>query len=591
MSPTSGTYTLTDEGLSNPGVALGFTFPMPGTPGFTHIFVSTNGEIWLTDGSLPVSNALFGIDTLGELRGGAGASAAIVPWGDDMDDVGPGVGDIKLEQTSATCKVTWQNYGWYNGTDEFSFSVLLYDTGLVEFSYGLSGWPASLPSQTLVGLSIGNNVGSGSETSVDLTQAQDSGALPLIHQVFASGSADNLAGKAILFVPNGSGGYTSSVSCQQAHHATYGSGCYDISAATESFYELFSDSLSSSVLAGNSMVLTPTVGFGGYDVTWGGGAYVAPSGGALVLGLFDEDEQTITPSTPFPTVDGPASAIAVGDNGVVSFAAAPSGNWWDYFANTSGFLLNDVVASIRSHRDYDPMAIGGGVVKYEEVGSKLYVTFDGVFVYSTTFPETFQFQFDLTGPSAGRMTVVWQAMTGAGLSHDLLVGFSPGGPSNDPGPITLSTALPLVTSDDMVMLSPTLSASPNPVFTPGNPSVPMTWQIENLRDASPAVPGLYLGLLIFSASPPIGGTGLDLTVVGIDAPGCTLLVGSVDVSLGIADLTPSIAYPIQFPQPLSPGDTFFSQVMNFVVPNTLPNGQNGGGMIVTNGEKSYFYLV
>jgi hypothetical protein len=95
---------------------------------------------------------------------------------------------------------------------------------------------------------------------------------------------------------------------------------------------------------------------------------------------------------------------------------------------------------------------------------------------------------------------------------------------------------------------------------------------------------------MFSLSPPLFGTGIDLALIGIDAPGCTLLVGSIDVSLGLTGLSPSITQPITMPQPLNPGDTFYSQVANFIVPNSLPGGLNNFGVTLTNGVKSVFQL-
>jgi hypothetical protein len=350
------------------------------------------------------------------------------------------------------------------------------------------------------------------------------------------------------------------------------------------------------VLTGQSMTMIPQPGLTGYLVTWGGGSYVTPSGGATTMTIGDEDEQVITPSTPFPHVDGSAATLAVSDNGVVSFGPSPTGNelsgtTWNLLGQ-SFFLHNNPVAAIYNWRDYDP--VSGGAVKFEEGFSGpdtvLYVTYEGVAVYPTTFPETVQFQLTLAGPGAGTIKVVWQAMMGAGLNSLMTVGFSPGGASAETPSITLSTALPIITTEDILMIPPTLNASPRPTFTLGGSSVPMTWQLDNLRDASPPAPGVYLGLLMFSVNPPIGGTGIDLSLIGVDAPGCNLLVGSLDVSIGVTGFASSIGQPIQFPQPLNPGDTFYSQFANFVVPGTLPNGENPFGVIVTNGLQSRFFV-
>jgi hypothetical protein len=335
-------------------VPLGFTFPMPGVAGLTHIVVGSNGEVYLTSGGAAVSPVNFGITTLTALRSVAGGSPRIVTWGQDLDDVGPGAWDIKLDQTATTCKVSWQNVGAFFGAgDDTSFSVTLDVSGVIQCSYSSAAWPVTNPDDALVGVSIGNAVGTGTELPVDLSAVQDSGALGLAYETFPfGGPANDLAGMTVTFVPNGVGGYQSQVTCT-------------------------------------------------------------------------------------------ASA-------------------------------------------------------------------------------------------------------------------------------------------------PVLSAAPAPTFTLGGSSVPMTWQVDNLRDASPSAPGVYLGLLIFSATGPIGGTGIDLTLLGLDAPGCTLYVGSIDVTFSLAGFSPSIGQPILFPQPLNPGETFYSQVANFIVPNSLPSGLNNFGVLMTNGLKSVF---
>jgi hypothetical protein len=44
------------------------------------------------------------------------------------------------------------------------------------------------------------------------------------------------------------------------------------------------------------------------------------------------------------------------------------------------------------------------------------------------------------------------------------------------------------------------------------------------------------------------------------------------------------------PQPLSPGLTLYSQIINFIIPNSRPNGLNGFGVLTSNGMASRFDL-
>jgi hypothetical protein len=121
-------------------------------------------------------------------------------------------------------------------------------------------------------------------------------------------------------------------------------------------------------------------------------------------------------------------------------------------------------------------------------------------------------------------------------------------------------------------------------------SVPITWTTSNLRDLSPAAPGVYLASIFFSVNPPLFGTGVDLTFLGIDAPGCNFLLGSAEVIWNINPSGPTHDEVISFPQPLAPGDTFYSQTVNFILPNSLPTGQNNFGVLTSNGVKSRFDL-
>ncbi|MBL8750853.1 MAG: hypothetical protein JNK78_16960, partial [Planctomycetes bacterium] len=51
---------------------------------------------------------------------------------------------------------------------------------------------------------------------------------------------------------------------------------------------------------------------------------------------------------------------------------------------------------------------------------------------------------------------------------------------------------------------------------------------------------------------------------------------------------PTAAVTLSIPQPLSPGLSFYSQVLCLFTPNSLPNGQNAFGGILSNGVQSYF---
>ena len=65
----------------------------------------------------------------------------------------------------------------------YSFSVTLYSTGDIDFSYSGTGTFPSFPFGS-VGVSIGNDVGTGAEVSQDLSAGADSGSLGLLFEEF-----------------------------------------------------------------------------------------------------------------------------------------------------------------------------------------------------------------------------------------------------------------------------------------------------------------------------------------------------------------------------------------------------------------------
>ena len=76
-----------------------------------------------------------------------------------------------------------------------------------------------------------------------------------------------------------------------------------------------------------------------------------------------------------------------------------------------GILVMNVVEFGLPIRAYANPAGGGGGVKFEEVGTISYVTWDGVFDFGSTTPNTFQYQFDR---SNGIVLFAWQTMSASG---------------------------------------------------------------------------------------------------------------------------------------------------------------------------------
>ncbi|MBL8723685.1 MAG: hypothetical protein JNK49_06535 [Planctomycetes bacterium] len=212
-----------------------------------------------------------------------------------------------------------------------------------------------------------------------------------------------------------------------AVRTNYGSGCIG---CAESFYENFSSGATFD-LNGTSLLGSPNAS--GYHVQTGS-AYVAPGGGATVLPLTDDSEATILLGNPFPLACGAgmATSLVVCSNGFVSVA---SGNGVA-FTPTVAAMLNAPQTAWWCWHDFNPSAAGSGQVKHEVVGSADVITWDGVFDFGSTSANTWQMVFH----SSGEVEWRFQQMSSGG--NAMLVGYSPGGASSDPGALDLSAALP-----------------------------------------------------------------------------------------------------------------------------------------------------
>jgi len=570
LNPTGG-FTADDEGRSAV-LPLGFTFPMAGaTLALTHCQIESNGEIYLTDAAGVVSPALYGISALSELRGGVGGSARVVAFGGDLEAGSGGNWDVKVDTSvSGAFKVTWQDVSRFAFTDSFSFSTTLYSSGAIQFDY-YQGFVAS--TSNYVGVSIGNNVGTGTEVSVDLSAGADSGTLGLMYQ--NTWPPFDLSGSSQLYVPNGTGGFTVATICSAppASISSVGTGCYGPE-AKQAPYQYFTDAASSAVLTGQSMQFTPAGT--GYLETWGGGTYVAPSGTATVLTLTDDSEVAYTPSVPFPFLSGPVANLSICSNGYVNMGPVGSNSVYSY-GSVFNFLNDGTVASFRSNADFNPGAAGSGQVKVEEIGGVAYITWDGVYRYSVNSPETMQIQLDL---ASGVVTIVWQSQPASGFG--LVIGYSPAGPSLDGGSQNFATFLPYLTAPDVNLTALALSGSPAPVST-GSSGTVVTLTTDNIPEYVPTA-GVAIALNALSVN---AGANLPLPLIGIDSPGCFLNVGSLDIlqTMVGAPGTMSVTFPV--PAGVPAGFTVYSQSIGIVAPNSLPNGLPGSGFITSNGLVLY----
>lgn len=589
LSSIGSTLGSGDDTLFAP-VAMGISFPMAGAPGgpFTHCVASTNGVLYLTNGGAAVGTPTMPYGGAAQLAGVLGDSPRIAPFWKDLQCTGP-VSFVAIDTSVAgRCAVTWLLCNEFFFATPKSFKAELFSTGVVRFSYSTAMLVET--ATATVGLATGNGIADPGVSDLSTSPVSATG---MVYQLFDPAAVPfDLGTSTIAFTPSG-GGYAVSTLCQPASHKSYGTGCYDV--ASESFYQYFpTAAAASAALTGQSMRLVPTAN--GYSVSWGGGTYVPPSGGAVSLPANDDEQTAVTPSIPLPIPGGSAAVLYVHTNGFVSTAATndavlDNATWnpptFSDYAPTPGFR-NAPATAFWCWHDYITTSGVGRIKRHEAVvgpDTILYLTWDAVESYppATANPSTWQLQCNLT---TGAVTYVWQTITAIGTGGDPflpeshLIGYSPGGASRDPGSITLSSTLPLTTMPDQSPL--TLTAAPAPVFTLGGPTGLISYTVTNVPDAVPPL-GIGLGLLIFSGAPIPGGFDLG----GLGMSGCDLNIASLDVILTLPGTVGTATFMLTIPPPLSAGLSFYSQALSLFPPNSLPNGQNTFGGLMSNGLQSY----
>ncbi|HEX6810609.1 MAG TPA: hypothetical protein VF384_03195 [Planctomycetota bacterium] len=206
----------------------------------------------------------------------------------------------------------------------------------------------------------------------------------------------------------------------------YGHGCYDI---PHSVYELFDSAPFDLSGSGMSMLVN---GPDGYVCVPAQTTWIAPGGAAQTLTLADDNEVTVPLNSPLPHPGGTTNSLSVCSNGFVSTGpnGGPSND-----PTIAGFLGFTHTTWAADWHDYNPMGLGSGTVKYEQIGTLSCVTWDGVFSFAGQSPNTFQIQFDR---ATGNVHVHWVDIQDL---SDHMVGFKIGGPALDPGNRDISASL------------------------------------------------------------------------------------------------------------------------------------------------------
>lgn len=359
-----------------------------------------------------------------------------------------------------------------------------------------------------------------------------------------------------------------------AYHLPVGTGCYDYNSS--SFVELFASAAAAKVaLDGNSLLFINTGT--SYIAVWsaGGAAFVPPSGAATSLTFVDNDDGQVTyaPSLSTPIPGGSTATWTISVNGIVT-AGSPANNLGDYIPS-----LPDIgtAAGLAFYcwNDFNLAEAGTGPILVEEVGTTLFITWNGVEAYPvapTVNPSTFQFQIDMT---TGNVTLAWASFEGVSMAPTI-VGATAAGTSPTPPSRALASASPTPFTFGGDIEAMKLSAAGRPV----NGGVAPTYRIDNIPEYFPGA-GVYGLAVVFGFTPVPGGVDLGGPPFDLGAPGCSGYT-TPDV-IFVLGLMPSstASFPITWNVPFSPPPIWMQAVSQFA-PNTLPNGLNPGGYATSN---------
>lgn len=325
----------------------------------------------------------------------------------------------------------------------------------------------------------------------------------------------------------------------------YGTGCYR---ASKAFYELYPST--GFDLSGTSMRLAR---LGNQYLVQPGGSYVAPTPAATQLNLSDDAFTTVNLGGTLLYPGGSTTSLEICSNGFVSPA---TGNGNSYQVAAASWLASPQPRWGTWH-DFNPAAAGSGKVKFEQIGTIAHVTWDGVYSFNTTTPNTWQLQFDLL---TGSVTFVWPNVTSSG--NGWLVGFAAAAPNNDLGSFDLSTMVPATFRTNSDNSLPLALASTLPQL--GTTLTMTTSQF-------PVTSLLGIQLVSFTAIDP----GVELGFLGM--PGCYVHAGT-DAMYALLPSGGQAQW--QLPVPNTPslmGAQLAGQSAAFAP------GANAGGLITSNG--------
>lgn len=528
---------------------IGFAFPFAGAT-YTDIHVTTKGVCYLSNAGTPVPPA--GADftpTVAELLAG---SPALCPMWTDMGPIATLGSEVYINSSANRCTVTWYDVVCYNTTaPTFSVQMQIFPTGEIKYFYSanatnISTWTGPPAGFTcIVGASPGG--GAAQPAPVDFSTGSVSSSIDTIYEEFAASGSLDLGGTIVHMAATAPGWVAlpgSSAGCGTV--ADYGQGCLD---SRDTFYEVWP--MASFDLQNTTITMLRT-GTSYLVLDAIPGTFVPPTAAAqnVAAGLLD-GEQGFTLSVPMPVAGGTTTTLQVCTKGYVATAA---GNGIDWSPTAAEFVAFPQTTFGCWH-DYDQTLAGSGVITFEEIGGVAYVTWNGVYSLGTSAPNTFQFQFEL---ATGTVTLVMGSFAGAAAGGSIVVGYSAGLSTSDPGSSDLSATLPTnFTINDVAKTPLKLTTNSAPFL--GNSS--FAFEVSN-------VPSLVPLAFLFLGDSQIPAPGVDLTFLGM--AGCQAYTNA---NLGSATLSVSAGTATQvLPIPNNPsltGLSFAAQALAFSLDTQL----------------------